>query len=231
LTKLSYQPFEFISIKRPVDRIDYIVEICRRKKILDLGCLDETALLKKNTPLWLHSRIAEVGLNTIGVDNSLSLPDEGLCLENSKILKGDITDRNIISGLDIDVVVAGELIEHLPNTLRFFKMLKEVYPGKCLICSTPNATNFSNLLLGVFRRESTHCDHLNIYSFKTLCILSDKANFSKYSIIPYHVKYSEMILRNKGTSRLFLIILERIVNLIETICPFYSGGYILDVIL
>jgi len=47
--KLSYTPGEKLSIPRPVDRVNYIVEVCIGKNVLDLGCYDETALIKENT--------------------------------------------------------------------------------------------------------------------------------------------------------------------------------------
>jgi hypothetical protein len=231
MSELLYQPLEKISVAKPVNRIDYMAGACTGKKVLDLGCWDETALVKRDTPFWLHSRIAAVASNTIGIDSSLSLPIEGFSLPKAKIMRGDITDRKTIIGFDIDIIVAGELIEHLPNTLEFFHTLKSAYSGKRLLCSTPNATNFSNLALGLLCRESTHRDHLSVYSYKTLSILSEKSNFSEYSLIPYHVGYPEMLLRLKGMNRLFVRFAEKTVNIIEQLFPMYSGGYILDVIL
>jgi SAM-dependent methyltransferase len=229
MPNLVYQPTEYIPIQKPVPRVDYIVDACRHKRVLDLGCWDETALSKIETPFWLHSRIGAVASKVIGLDNSTSIPAEGINFINSTIYKGDITDESVISGYDIDVIVAGEFIEHLPNTLDLFKKLKSIYPGKRLLCTTPNATNLSNLILGVFSRESTHHDHLSIYSFKTLATLSKHATFSEYKIIPYFVKYTEMILRYKGIKRYLVQFAEKLINLGEFFTPMLSGGYILDV--
>lgn len=231
MNKINYEPLEPLEVNRPVDRINYIVNACSGKNVLDLGCWDETALSKKDTPFWLHSRISAVANNTIGIDKSSSLPDEGFFMPHSKIQKGDITDKDAISGFDVDIIVAGEVIEHLPNTLYFFKILKEAYPGKRLICTTPNATNFSNIFLGIFQRESTHCDHVNIYSYKSLNILAEKSNLSSHSLFPYYVKYPEITLRMKGTKRIVVRVSEKIVNMIEWLVPLYAGGYIFDVYL
>ncbi len=57
---LKYETLERIEVSRPVDRLAYIVELCRSKRVLDIGCLDETAIIKKDTEYWLHGRIAEV---------------------------------------------------------------------------------------------------------------------------------------------------------------------------
>jgi len=229
MSQLIYQPTEHISVPKPVSRIDYIVDICRNKRVLDFGCWDETALSKVETPFWLHSRIGSVASKVVGIDNSSSIPAEGIKLTDSNIYRGDITNEIVISGYDIDIIVAGELIEHLPNTLDWFKTLKSIYSGKRLLCTTPNATNLSNVILGIFSKESTHRDHLSIYSYKTLATLSRQAAFSEYKIIPYFVKYTEMILREKGTMKSLVQLAEKLINLGEFFTPMLAGGYILDV--
>lgn len=230
MNKLIYQPLEYIHVPKPVSRIDYIVEACRVKGVLDLGCWDETALSKKETPFWLHSRIASVASKVIGIDSSPYIPTKGIKFHNSIIIKGDITDKTVISGYDVDIIVAGELIEHLPNTTDFFKNIKSVYPGKQLLGSTPNATCISNVILGVFHRESTHRDHLSIYSFKTLTSLCEKAAFAEYKIVPYFVEYKEMILRQKK-GRSFVQLAEKFINFLEYFTPMLAGGYIFDVVI
>jgi trans-aconitate methyltransferase len=231
MNKLTYQPLEYIKVTRPVSRIDYVVDNCRSKRVLDLGCWDETALYKKETPFWLHDRIKKVAKSVIGIDSSPSLPNGGIHLGNSTILKGSVTDKQLISKFDIDVIVAGELIEHLPNTFEFFLLLKEVHPGKRFLCTTPNATSLSNIILGIFKRESTHQDHLSIYSYKTLNTICKKANVSSYELFPYYVKYSEMRTQSKGYKKLLVQFAEKSINIAETIFPLLSGGFIIDAIL
>lgn len=231
MENLKYQPLEIIRAPRPVSRIDYVTTVCSGKRVLDLGCWDETALFKIDTPYWLHGAVTKVAESVIGIDNSASLTNYGIELDNSKILKGSVTDRHMISGFDIDIIVASELIEHLANTLEFFLMLKEIYPGKRFLCTTPNATNLTNIILGAFRRESTHQDHLSVYSYKTLNTLCKRVNVTSYEIIPYYAKYSEMIIKAKPWNKWFLIFAEKSINFSEFLFPLWSSGYILDVIL
>lgn len=228
MKKLNYQPLEYIHIPKPVSRVDYIVDACRGKRVLDLGCWDETALSKMETPFWLHRRIVSVASNVIGIDNSSSIPTEEVNIYNSIIIKGDITDKAIISGYNVDIIVAGELIEHLPNAINFFKNIKSIYSGKRLLGTTPNATNLSNVILGIIRRESTHRDHLSVYSYKTLATLCERANFSEYKIIPYLVEYTELKLR-QGIGRSFVRFTEKLINILEHFTPMLASGYIFDV--
>src|SRR5690242_14057354 len=55
-----YDPLERLHVRRPVDRVDFISERCRGKRVLDIGCFDETALVKRDTKHYLHGRISAV---------------------------------------------------------------------------------------------------------------------------------------------------------------------------
>lgn len=226
---MNYTVGEEIHLSRPVNRIGFICQAVKGKRVLDLGCWDETAWIKIYTKYWLHSELSKQASFTIGIDNSPSLPEEGVILDNSKILKGDCTDERILANFAIDIIVAGELIEHLPNTPEFLYKIKRSFPGRDLIITTPNATSWSNVLLGLLRRESTHIDHLNIYSYKTLNTLCTKQDFHDYKIIPYHVKYTEMILRSKGLKKIVVVFMEKIINFLESLFPLLSGGYIVSI--
>ena len=218
----------------PVNRVGYITNVCINKNILDLGCFDETALVKEGSGSYLFHQISKVSALHIGVDNSKLLAPEGITFsENIKILRGDIYELNTlgVTNITFDVIIAGELIEHLPNTLDFFTSLKKDFAGKRLICSTPNATSFSNMVLSLFKRESAHIDHLQIYSLKTLNTLCRQAKFKSWTIIPYHVKFTEMLLRSAGSKKQMVYLCEKIINGIEYVFPMTAGGYIIDIII
>lgn len=232
MPELKYTPTEKLTVTRPVNRIGYLKNACINKKVLDLGCYDETALVKENSENYLFNEISKVSALHIGVDNSKLLPAEGIIINDFvKILFGDIykLDELGLNNADIDIIIAGELIEHLPNTVEFFLSIKKNFNGKRLIFSTPNATSFSNMVLSLFKRESAHEDHLQVYSYKTLNTLCKWAKFDSWEIIPYHVKYTEMILRQTGAKKQLIKSFEGIVNSFETIFPMSAGGYIVDV--
>jgi hypothetical protein len=228
---LAYSPLEPIQVPRPVDRIEYIVSRCAGARVLDLGCYDETALVKRDTETWLHGRIAAVAAAVLGIDSSEAIPPDGLVTgPNSRIVRGDA--RAFADALGTgqwDVAVAGELIEHLPNALEFLLTVKAGLAGRRLILSTPNATSLTNALLGAAGRESNHPDHLQVFSFKTLNTLCLRAGFASWTIVPYFVRYSEMILRARGARRAAVKGAERLVNLWERAFPLHAGGLILDV--
>jgi hypothetical protein len=229
---LSYQPLERLQLPRPVNRSAFIIEHCRGRRVLDLGCYDETALVKRDVGEWLHDKIANVATSVVGVDNSDGLPLEGIRTgPSSRIIKGDVTALDAVLPGDAqpEVIVAGELLEHLANPTAFLQQIKTLFEGRQLIASTPNATQLSNVLLGLTYRESNHQDHLSVFSFKTLTTLCTRAGFEEWRLIPYHVQYTEMALRAKGTRRSLVQMAQALVSGAESAFPFLSSGYIIHV--
>jgi SAM-dependent methyltransferase len=234
--QLRYTPLEAIEVGRPVDRIRYIAGACAGCRVLDLGAMDETAWQsKRGRGTWLHEEIARVAGHVDGFDSSEAIPAAGLLTApNARILRGDITDpEGLLAGLEEipDVIVAGELIEHLENplhVLRSFARIRQL-AGRTLIISTPNATAIHNFLVGLARRESTHHDHLCILSYKTLTTLCRRAGFSNWEVIPYYSRFTEMEERHYGLARLAVRAVQRAVNCLEWLFPLLSFGYIVRI--
>jgi hypothetical protein len=204
--------------------------------VLDLGAMDETAwAAKRGRGTWLHEEIGRSALRVVGIDNSVLVPAEGLSTgPNATIQRGDISDpKRLVAALDDspDVVIAGELIEHLENPLQFLTRFIQIdrLTGKTLILSTPNATALHNVLIALARRESTHHDHLCILSYKTLTTLCKRAGFSEWEIIPYFSRFTEMRERHSGFMGLAVRMAQRVVNLVEWIFPMLSFGYIVRI--
>jgi hypothetical protein len=204
--------------------------------VLDLGAMDETACAaKRGRGTWLHEEIGRAALRVVGIDNSALVPVEGLRTgPNATILRGEISDpERLVTALEDspDVIVAGELIEHLENPLQFLTRFVQIdrLAGKTLILSTPNATALHNVLIGLARRESTHHDHLCILSYKTLTTLCKRAGFSEWEIIPYFSRFTEMQERHSGLTGVAVRVVQHIVNLVEWIFPLLSFGYIVRI--
>jgi hypothetical protein len=198
-----------------------------------LGALDETAYLSKASQgSWLHAEISDVARRVVGVDKSLLVPDEGLPTgPRSVIYRGDADNLCVLlqkQEFSPTVVVAGELIEHVPNALAFLTNLRSVSAlrGSTLILTTPNATGLPNRIVALLNRESAHEDHLAIFSYKTLSTLFRRAGFSCWQLRPYYARFPEMKGRVKGAARLGLSVSEKLVNGIEYAFPMLSFGWI-----
>jgi len=228
--KLAYTPLERLRVPRPVRRLAYVAGRCAGKDVLDLGCFDETALVKRGTGEWLHGEIARVARSVIGIDNSRTIPAEGIETgPTSRILRGDVMDLAALArGRSVDIVVAGELIEHLPRPLEFLSRIRESLPGRELILTTPNATSLTNVLIALASRESNHPDHIQLFSYKTLNTLAARAGLGEWRIIPYLMYYTEMKLRTGGLRARLVTLAEETINLDERAFPLLASSLILD---
>ncbi len=229
---LKYESLEKLRVNRPVDRLDYIASRCKSKVVLDVGCFDETALEKRGTEHWLHGRILEEAIRVIGIDISDKLPEQGLASgSNGLILRRDAASMDL-DGIDADaveVVVAGEFIEHLEHPLQFFRAIKHKLPGREILLSTPNGACFANTLMGMIGREVQHPDHLHNFTYKTLNTMCLRAGFESWEIIPYRFYATEMILASSGAKRWFVSFVQGWIRVTERCFPLLSFGYVVRI--
>jgi len=172
---LKYQTSERIEVVKPVNRITFISDFCLKKVILDIGCFDETAFNQKmNTKFWLHGNLIKKSKKIVGIDNSVSIPPEGIKVNGINIFNEDALNisREIIKKENYDVIVAGEFIEHIECPSVFLRNIKKDFfineKKRYLVISTPNGISFANTLMGILGREMQHKDHLSVFTYKTL---------------------------------------------------------------
>lgn len=226
---LAYETLERVPVARPIDRLDYIAAACAGRTVLDIGCLDETALAKRDTIHWLHGRIAQSAQRVIGVDNSAILPPEGIETgPNARIHKGDGSnpDAALIAGAGVDMIVAGEFIEHIENPLGFLRGLRARFDGCELIFTTPNGASLANGLLGMIGREAQHHDHLMTSTYKTLNTLCKRAGLAEWTIQPYRFFATELAMASTGAMRGAVLAAEAGIRAAELLFPLRSFGYI-----
>lgn len=183
-------PLARLRIARPVDRYEYVKARCRGRRVLDLGAYDETEFGRHPADRWrwLHAHIADSASEVLGVDASEDLRAHG-SIETpagTRIVFGDVERLEpIIDSFRPDLIVAGELIEHTPNTLGWLRRLAACAPGTAVLLTTPNATSIVNLLLALANRENCHPDHLHVYSVRTIHTLAARVPIHAVSIRPY----------------------------------------------
>lgn len=108
--KLKYTPLEKIRVDRPVNRLSYIPNLCKGKRVLDIGCYDETAVETKfDTGYWLHNLISQKAKSVIGIDSSSLIKGEIKTGPNSKIIRLDLfdIDKDFVKKYPADIIVAG----------------------------------------------------------------------------------------------------------------------------
>lgn len=232
LPQLRYTALERVRVPRPVDRLATLSAHARGQRVFDLGALDETAIdLKRDDGTWLHSRLCREARWVVGIDNSSRLPPEGMeTAANGRIIRADIFDLAPVVERHgrPDLIVAGELIEHLPDTEGFLRSLRgnAALRGARFVFSTPNACCWHNAVVGLAGCESMHQDHLQVYSYKTLRTLFARADIPLESLVPYHVRFQEMIASTRGPARLGVRAFQGAINALETVFPMLSAGWI-----
>ena len=191
-----------------VDRVTFIKEECKGKKVLHLGCTNYpyTAESLKNNDL-LHNSLAEISEELYGFD----FDQEGLdILSKSGTNNLFLADLENLDNVELnetfDVIVAGEMIEHLSNVGLFLRGIKRFMHKKTkLIITTVNAYGGLRVVLYALRgkggmNEPVHPDHVAYYSYSTLSLVIKRENldieeFYFYNIgqehrkhLPFHYK-------------------------------------------
>ena len=184
-------PLARLPIRRPVDRYAYVRAACAGKRVLDLGAYDETEVDRgqHSSWRWLHADIAQVASAVLGVDSSTAVAQTGRVQTQlgTTIVYGMVEELDEIAAeFKPDVVVAGELIEHTPDTLGWLRRLAAAVPGTRFVATTPNTTSLINVGLALLRRENAHPDHIQVYSYRTLHTLMSRVPLADTVITPYY---------------------------------------------
>ena len=123
-------------------RKDKIVDLCKNKSVLHLGFIQHANLYNKKIEEgdWLHSKIAEVANHLVGIDY-LDVEVQKIKREYGyEVYTGDVTLLAELKLTSIfDVIVCGELIEHLENPGLMLAGIKKFMTSETIIIfTTPN---------------------------------------------------------------------------------------------
>lgn len=183
-----------------VDRIPWLREQCTGRSVLHLGCMcapNTRAAIRAG--LHLHLALFPVCTRLTGLD--IDLADRNLLppdTDRHDIRKADVCDLDqlaaAIAGRPYDLIVAGELLEHLPNPGLCLTAIGRLLPDATLIVTVPNALGrgvASRARRGV---ELVHEDHVCWYSPRTIVTLLEKCQWKHHCLyaagrrtVPYGV--------------------------------------------
>lgn len=159
-------------------REDLILPLVTDRVVLDCGGVDHDAFAAKQAKGdWLHALVAARAKSVLGVD---------ILAENVERINAQGRYRFMVADAEalpfreeFEVVLAGELIEHLFNPGRFLASAwRALTPGGLLILTTPNAhrlTSFLHILLR--NRELIHPEHVSLFSPSALTALVERHGF------------------------------------------------------
>lgn len=149
-----------------VDRSAFILENCVGKRVLEFGASGP-----------MHEAIVNAAADVFGVDRA----------ESSGVVAFNLDDvsQPDLPMYEADVIVCGELLEHLSNPGWFLTRLKKQYGDLPTIFTVPNA--FSAAAHGHITRgvENVNVDHVAWYSFRTLKTLLERHGYGGYRFAWY----------------------------------------------
>ena len=163
------------------DRMDVIRPLVRTGSVLDMGIVDSRrgkrdtgSQLETKTATSLFKQICDENPDTLGVD----IDAEGIGILNKQ---GFNTRHEDVISMKLektfDTIVAGELIEHLPNPGTFLEnMSRHLNPDGTLVITTPNPF-YSKQTWKIWRHSqpSVHEEHtcwFDPITLTTLCQMS-----------------------------------------------------------
>jgi SAM-dependent methyltransferase len=158
-----------------VDRFDYLGELARGKRVIHIGFTDAGfRTMQDRTDRWLHAHLDRSAKELIGID----VDEPGVQEARSQGWEAyavDCTDRAAVEALALEpaeVVIAGEVIEHVPNPGALLDAIHPlVAPGGRLVVTTPNAAGWLNPMASLGGYEVNHPDHLVMFTCTTLTSL------------------------------------------------------------
>jgi SAM-dependent methyltransferase len=155
------------------DRVEYLCAIAAGKSVLDIGVVEHAAAAAAN-PRWLHGEIRRHAAQCFGVD---VLPAEIAALQAKgyNVACVDVTEQPLAQRFD--VIIAGEVIEHLDATGRFMHSCAAMLaPGGRLALSAPNPWYANAIVRSVLRGPPfvDSADHVGWYDAAVLYELGQR---------------------------------------------------------
>jgi SAM-dependent methyltransferase len=155
-----------------VDRFAYLRELATGRRVVHVGFVDAGCqTLNEQSGAWLHEHLARTASELIGLDlDPAGVDDARRRGYDAHVV--DCRDVDAVRALGLppaDVVVAGEVIEHLDDPGSFLDGIHAlVAPGGLLVVTTPNASGLVNTAALLGNLEVNHPDHVALYTCTTL---------------------------------------------------------------
>jgi 2-polyprenyl-3-methyl-5-hydroxy-6-metoxy-1,4-benzoquinol methylase len=126
---------------------EFLSTFVQGKSVLDVGCVDHSASVEREDH-WLHKHLARSAQSILGLDILESDAAE-LRQRGYEVVCGDA--MNVSLNQTFDVVVAGEIIEHIDDPAAFVTNLaRHLNQQGRLVMTTPHAFFFLHFLESIF---------------------------------------------------------------------------------
>ncbi|MEE9385367.1 MAG: class I SAM-dependent methyltransferase [Nannocystaceae bacterium] len=137
-----------LETKRLSCRERVILDVCRGKRVLDVGCVGQR--VPSDDPDWLHSKLRAHAQRVDGVD----IDTEGIARLRHAGLTVYHYDELLESGNRYDVVVMADVIEHVNDPVSFLDTYRVfLVEGGQIVMTTPNSNRAINAINVLLRND------------------------------------------------------------------------------
>ena len=178
-----------------VQRVDFIKQQCAGKKVLHLGCANYPYTQHSiDNDMLLHRDLEKTASRVYGFD--FDQPGLDILAENgsSDLYQADLERLDEVDLAEtFDVIVAGEMIEHLNNPGLFLNGIQRFMSADTrLLLTTINAYCGMRFLWYGLRgrgglQEPVHPDHVAYYSYSTLSLLVKRHGLTVETFLFYDI--------------------------------------------
>jgi 2-polyprenyl-3-methyl-5-hydroxy-6-metoxy-1,4-benzoquinol methylase len=219
------------------DRVEFILQHCKGRRVLHIGACqadDDSTLAELERAVkqgsWLHKRISDEADACLGVDYNaaaVSYLSAKHGINNIRCLDIERPSPELVA-FQPDVVIVGELIEHLKNPGHAMENIRSVITERTIVViTTPNATSIWNVIGALRGKEAQNKDHSLIFSPRTITRFLDKCDFDTQSVHWYHECTKSMGIRNyfpraRYSAKHFFALL--FLNVVLRLVPGYAMG-------
>jgi 2-polyprenyl-3-methyl-5-hydroxy-6-metoxy-1,4-benzoquinol methylase len=153
-----------------VDRVKFVLQRCKSKVVLDVG----------HASGELHSKITAVAKQVFGLDKERNGSAHSVTMDLDDFA---IPALPFPRELGIELVVCGEVIEHLANPGWFLHRLGQALPDAELLITAPNAFSSGSRHWLSQHIENVNRDHVSWLSWHTLKVLVERYG---YEVMEWH---------------------------------------------
>lgn len=209
-----------------VQRVELIERISSGKKVLHLGCTNFPYTLDAiENGMLMHFSLEKIASEIYGFDYDQEGIDILASHGSANLFQTDLENlQNVAVEETFDVIIAGEVIEHLNNPGLFLEGIKRfMHESSLLVITTINAYCGVRFLQYGLRgkggsQEPVHPDHVAYYSYSTLGML-----LSRHGLAVDRFYFYDIGAEHRPHNR-------RILNLINDVCvriaPQWADGII-----
>jgi 2-polyprenyl-3-methyl-5-hydroxy-6-metoxy-1,4-benzoquinol methylase len=171
-------------------KIRFAVKYCRNRDVLDIGCVQHNPENYKSK-YWMHKALKAVSSDIVGID--LYKPGvEYLNRLGYNVIFADAQQFDL--GKKFDVIVAGDIIEHLEDFHGFIESCKKHMHSKSrLIISTPNPWYWRNVIKAALGREVNNNPEHTCW----LCPRTLRQLLSRHNLVIGEIVFGSRYLRDR----------------------------------